>query len=362
LNTLRLHLSHLDHNYKVIRSLLNPNTEFIAVVKANAYGSNAVVIAKQLEKLGVNALAVAYAQEGKILRTAGIKIPILVFYPQIEGLSTLLEFGLEPCLYSANLLIAFRSLLEKRQQDSYSVHIKYNTGLNRVGFTQEQTPWLLEQLQESPFHLKSVYSHLAASEVDKEDPLSKKQIQAFLSLKKQYELGLNEKPKFHLLNSSGLFNYPEYQFDAVRCGIALHGYANKKMWDQKLKPFASLTSKICQIHQVKKGDFVGYNHGWKAPKDTTIACLPIGHADGIGRHFGHGKVQVSIGNKKAPTVGNICMDILMVDISGIKCKEGDEVVFFDKTAPANLFAKGAATISYEVLTSLGNRIERIVEP
>lgn len=187
---------------------MNPNTEFIAVVKANAYGSNAVVIAKQLEKLGVNALAVAYAQEGKILRTAGIKIPILVFYPQIEGLSTLLEFGLEPCLYSANLLIAFRSLLEKRQQDSYSVHIKYNTGLNRVGFTQEQTPWLLEQLQESPFHLKSVYSHLAASEVDKDDPLSKKQIQAFLSLKKQYELGLNEKPKFHLLNSSGLFNYP----------------------------------------------------------------------------------------------------------------------------------------------------------
>ena len=361
MNTLRLHLSHLNHNYKVIRSLLNPTTDFIAVVKANGYGSEAVVMAKQLEKLGVNSLAVAYAQEGKILKTAGIKIPILVFYPQIEELSTLLKFGLEPCLYSAPLLIAFRALLEKHPQDSYPVHIKYNTGLNRVGFTQEQTPWLLEQLRESPFHLKSVYSHLSASEIQKEDVFSKKQIQAFLSLKKQYELMLNEHPKFHLLNSSGLFNYPEYQFDAVRCGIALHGFANKKIWDQKLKPFASLTSTICQIHHVKKGDFVGYNHGWKAPKDSIIASLPIGHADGIGRHFGHGKAQVRIMNKQAPTVGNICMDMLMVDISGIDCKEGDEVVFFDTNASAEAFAKGAATISYEVLTSLGSRIKRVIE-
>ena len=361
MNTLTLHLSHLDHNYTCLRSKILPKTQLVGVVKAAAYGSSSVAIAKRLVKLGVSYLAVAYVEEGEQLRKEGIKIPIMVFYPQINNLESLLTFCLEPCLYSQALMENFKSILLKKKIKQYPIHIKYNTGLNRVGFTQEQTPWLLEQLQESPFRLKSVYSHLAASEIDKEDPLSKKQIQAFLALKKQYELGLNEKPKFHLLNSSGLFNYPEYQFDAVRCGIALHGYANKKMWDQKLKPFASLTSKICQIHHVKKGDFVGYNHGWKAPKDGTIACLPIGHADGIGRHFGHGKAQVSIGNKKAPTVGNICMDMLMVDISGIKCKEGDEVVFFDETASAAWFAKGAVAISYEVLTSLGNRIERIIE-
>lgn len=361
MNTLRLHLSHLEHNYKVIRSLLQPKTDFIAVVKANAYGGGAVEMAKQLEKLGVNALAVAYAEEGKVLRNAGIKLPILVFYPQTEGLNTLLEFGLEPCLYSVNLLVAFRALLQKHQRDSYAVHIKYNTGLNRVGFSQEQTPWLLEQLEESPLRLKSVYSHLAAAEAPKEEGLSKRQIQAFLAIKKQYERSLEEPPKFHLLNSSGLFNYPEHQLDAVRCGIALHGFANKKIWDQKLKPFASLTSKISQIHPIKKGDFVGYDLGWKAQKDGTIATLPIGHADGIGRQFGHGKAQVRIGNSYVSTVGNICMDMLMLDISGTDCKEGDEVVFFDETTSAANFAEGGATLSYEVLTSLGNRIERIIE-
>ena len=358
MNKLHLYLSNLDHNINVIRNQLSPNTAIFAVVKACAYGSDMIEIAKRLEQLDVNYLAVAYAEEGKLLREGGIKIPILVFYPQQEGLQTVIDMNLEPSLYNIPIFEKFHHLLKQKKNKRYPVHIKYNTGLNRVGFNPNQSTWILEQLKEDEFDLKTVYSHLATSEGSENKSNNSQQIEIFLALKKQHEEDANTHPKFHLLNSSGIFKNSKYEFDAVRCGIALHGFTNHPKIDQKLKPLASLHSKISQIHKVKKGDYVGYDRGWKAPNDSTIATLPIGHADGIGRHFGHGKGRVLINGASAPIVGNICMDMVMIDVSGISCKEEDTVIIFGSNHTASEFAISGGTISYEVLSGIGPRIKR----
>ena len=360
MNKLHLYLANLDHNFGLIRKQLSSNTAIFGVVKAWAYGSDMIKIAKRLERLGVDYLAVAYTEEGKILREGGINIPILVFYPQIEGLQTIIDSKLEPSLYSTLLFEKFRSLLKEKKSKHYPVHIKYNTGLNRVGFNPDQAPWILEQFKEEEFDLKTVYSHLATSESNENKTNNSQQIQIFLELKKQHENSSNSNPRFHLLNSSGVFKNIKYEFDAVRCGIALHGFSNYPQLDQRLKPLASLHSIISQIHKVKRGDSVGYDLGWKALKDSTIATLPIGHADGIGRHFGHEKARVSVNGISAPIVGNVCMDMMMIDVSGISCKEEDVVVIFGSDHNASEFAMSGGTISYEVLSGIGPRVKRII--
>jgi len=360
LNELHVYLQNLEHNYRVVRSRLNSNTELIAVIKAGAYGSAALPIAHCLQELGVDALAVAYKEEGILLRKSGIKKPILVFYPQLEGLEALISNQLEPCLYSPTLFERFHSLVKKFNKKNYPVHIKYNTGLNRVGFSPSQVSWVLNRFDDDLFELKSVYSHLAASEASKKDTLTQVQIKTFLEIRKLHLETTPKSPKFHLLNSSGVFNHSEYQFDAVRVGIALHGYANQSKWDQELRVVSELKTKISQIHKVKKGAYVGYDHGWKTTKESLIAVLPIGHADGIGRHFGHQNGRVFIGDQWAPIVGNVCMDLLMIDVTEAPCKEGDEVSFFGTSQNASDFALRGNTISYELLTGLGPRIKRII--
>ena len=360
MNKVHIYLSNLEYNYKFLRSFLKPNTALFAVVKAGGYGSEMIKIAKHLEVLGADYLAVAYAEEGKILREEGIETPILVFYPQVECLETILEAHLEPSLYSISLLSKFKKILEDKGEKYYPIHIKYNTGLNRVGFAPDEFDCVMKQLQGNIFELKSVYSHLAASEAAKETPLNIDQIKAFLALKKQHQDYSNTSPKFHLLNSSGIFNYPEHQFDAVRSGIALHGFANNYKWDKHLKPVAELISTISQIHVVKKGDYVGYNFGWKAPKESKIATLPIGHADGIGRHFGNQVGSVFLKGNHVPIVGNVCMDMLMIDVTGISCTEGDTVQFFGCNYSVAGLAEKGGTISYELLSSIGPRVERVI--
>lgn len=360
MNQLHIFLSNLEYNYKVLRSFINTDTELIAVLKANAYGSKIVKISHKLESLGVNQIAVAYVHEGVYLRKQGVKIPILIFYPQEENFEKLIKYNLEPSLYSIKTLSKFKKIINLQKKTKYPVHIKYNTGLNRIGFKAEKVKWIINEVQDDSIHLKSVYSHLASSESSKKNPLSIKQINLFLKIKEYHQKHFVTKTKFHLLNSSGVFNFPEYQFNAVRCGIALHGYANKLEWDKKLKPIAELTTTICQIHRIKKGMAVGYNNGWIATKDSSIATLPIGHADGIGRHFGNQRGHVLIKGKLVPIVGNICMDMLMIDITDIKCKEGDIVSIFGRQNNASGLAKMGDTISYELLSSLGKRVKRII--
>ena len=361
MNTLNLYLSHLDYNYSQIQKQLNPKTQIMAVVKAGAYGSASEAIAKRFEALGVDYLAVAYAEEGEILRNYGIKIPIIVFYPQVDSLKIVLENALEPCLYSRSLLMTFKSLLTATNNKQYPVHIKYNTGLHRLGFSPEDTDWIISQTASNNLNLKSVYSHLAASEDQRPSQLCNQQIALFKTIKKAHSVQKNFIPKFHLLNSSGVFNYPELQYDMVRCGIAFHGFANHPKWDALLKPIAVLESGISQIHNVKKGSYVGYDKGWKTPIDSKIATLPLGHADGIGRHFGNHKGSVFIHGIEVPIVGNVCMDMLMIDVTNVKCKPQDIVSFFGTTHnTAASFSKQGKSISYEVLSGLGPRIKRVI--
>lgn len=359
LNRLDIHLKNLDHNYTVLRNRIKPNTQLIAVVKANAYGGGTVALAKRLVALGADYLAVAYTEEGATLRENGIQCPILVFYPQYEHLKSIIAHKLEPALYSKRIWTAFEKILQDLQLQDYPVHIKYNTGLNRIGFSETECNWILGQLPNRFFKIQSVYSHLSASEDHRPSAVCDTQIEIFLRIKSRHE-SISKTTKFHLLNSSGIFNYPEYQMNAVRAGIALHGYANRKSWDAELLPVCTLKSTITQLHQVPKGASVGYNSGWIAPCDSVIATLPLGHADGIGRHFGHSKGFVRIANQTAPIVGNVCMDMLMVNVTGIPCSEGDSVLFFGASSNGNDLAEQGGTIVYELLTGIGARVPRFI--
>lgn len=360
MNFLRIDPNALAHNFNQIKTKLSASTRVIAVVKANAYGHGAVEVARQLVALGADYLAVAYAQEGQVLRQAGITLPIMVFYPQPDSFQRIIDQKLEPVLYSKYVWKQFTALLTSGQKP-YPVHIKYNTGLNRIGFAPEETEWVIEAGQTSPVRLISVYSHLGESEGLRPHKGSNRQISSFLSIKQQHEKDTHHQPWFHLLNSSGIFNYPELHLDAVRCGIGLYGFANHPKWDRELRPIARLESQIVQIHTLQKGEKVGYNQGWTAPHACRIATLPLGHADGIGRHFGGQKAVVYLGKHKVPILGNICMDMLMIDISAIPCQLGDRVEFFGVEQTAADFAAAGQTISYELLTGLGPRILRIWE-
>jgi alanine racemase len=333
----------------------------IGVVKANAYGSLSGLIAKKLVDLGVEALAVAYTQEALELREDGIEIPLIVFYPQVGSFRDIILNNIEPVLYSKRSWEKFKEVLSEEKKMPYPIHIKYNTGLNRIGFHPDEAVWVLEQLEDSSFNVKSVYSHLAQTEAPKPNEKTENQIFLFEQIMAKHIQASSQRPEFHLLNTSGVFNYPKYHLDWVRIGIGLYGFANHPEWNKTLQPIAQLKTKITQIHQITSGETVGYNCGWKAPKNSRIAVLPIGHADGFSRQYGHGKGWVMINGQKAHIVGNICMDMLMVDISEIPCNEGSVVEILGSEIRADELAENAGTISYELITALGNRIPRVLK-
>ena len=357
---LEINLKKLTHNYKSIRSLLEPRVKMIGVVKANAYGSAVDVIAKKLVSLGIDALAVAYTNEGVALRRAGIQIPVIVFYPQVHNFKKIIEQQLEPALYSKRSWLKFISIVKETRNSNYPIHVKYNTGLNRIGFNPNDIDWVIAELKHSPIQLKSIYSHLGASEARRPDQKTDSQIDLFKKIISKHKKNATEKIDFHLLNTSGIFNYPNYHLDWVRTGIGLYGFANQFDWNKRLKPIATLKTTITQIHKISKGVTVGYNCGWTASNDTQIAVIPLGHADGIARHYGHGKGWVLINGEKAPMVGNICMDMTMVEIGQINCKEGSEVIVFGTKGRADDLAEDSGTISYELLSGLSSRISRKV--
>ena len=252
-----------------------------------------------------------------------------------------------------------RRIAKNLNQNNYPIHIKFNTGLNRLGFEPEELDLVLESLKEaSSLKVKSVFSHLAASEDFEEQEFTFAQINLYKSLTETFINGLGYPIIKHLCNTSGVLNYPEAHFDMVRCGIGLYGFGNSEKETKNLIPVACLKSIISQIHQIKKGASVGYNRAFKSISDIETATLPIGHADGIGRHFGNGVGFVMIHGKKAPIVGNVCMDMIMVDVTNIDCKEGDEVVFFDASHSAEKAATNASTISYELITGISQRVKR----
>ncbi|NQZ44701.1 MAG: alanine racemase [Flavobacteriaceae bacterium] len=357
--TLEIDLRALAHNYHYLRSKLDPDAKFMAVVKAFAYGSDAVAVSQKLEDLGADYLAVAYVKEGVALREAGVRLPILVLHPQPLNFTTLIDYELEPSLYSPRILRLFLECAKNRKVSGYPVHIKFNTGLNRLGFWENDVDYIMEQLQgRDEISIKALFSHLAASEDPKETEFSKRQIKTFITICQAMDSALGQVPLRHLLNTSGIVNYPEAQFDMVRSGIGLYGYGNHAAEDEALRPVAALKTIISQLHQIEPGETVGYNRAFTATGYQKIATLPVGHADGIARTYGNGNGFVWINNQKAPIIGNVCMDMIMIDVTGIDCRSGDEVIVFGSGHSAEKIANAADTISYELLTAVSQRVSR----
>jgi len=358
---IEINLNALTQNFQFLKSKLDSTTKFLAVVKAFGYGSDAVIIASHLEKIGADYLAVAFTSEGVELRNAGIKIPILVLHPQTEDFNDIINNCLEPSLYSFRILSSFIEVSEKLNQVNYPVHLKFNTGLNRLGFDKKDIKVLLDTIKgKNSIIVKSIFSHLAASDDLSKDIFTRTQIQDYQDIYNEVSKNLDYKSIRHILNTSGILNYSDAQFDMVRSGIGLYGFGNSKLFDKHLKPIVTVKSIISQIHEIQPGESVGYNFGFISNSFKRSATIPIGHADGIGRQYGQGKGFVTINGKSAPILGNVCMDMMMVDVTDIDCSEGDEVIIFGIEPNAEAFAKTANTISYEILTALSRRIKRIV--
>ena len=356
---LEIQLPNLRHNFSFLKKTINSNTKILAVVKAFGYGSDAIAIAECLANEGADYFGVAYVHEGIQLRKAGITQPILVLHPQMANLDKLIAHQLEPSMYSMRLLNAMIEAAQRANASAYPVHIKFNTGLNRLGFLPDKTEALLNTLEANKKWVNplGVFSHLAASDDPKEASFTQSQLAKFALIEKRFR---THYPNIlaHVLNTSGVVNHATFQYDMVRTGISLYGYGNAAEVDKELKPVLSLKTVVSQIHQLKEGDSLGYNRAFIASKPIKTATLPLGHADGIGRIYGNGKGFVWIHGQKAPIIGNVCMDMIMVDITHIDCQEGDAVTVIGPDASAENLANAAGTISYEFITGLSQRIKR----
>lgn len=350
----------LEHNLNYFRQKLQSETKILAVVKAFGYGSDGVQVAQFL-KDKVDYFAVAYTHEGEALREVGIETPILVLHPQIQNFHQLVQNKLEPSIYNFKTLTAFLQYADESVLMNYPIHLKFNTGLNRLGLWHNDIPLILSKIQESK-HVKiqSLFSHLAASEDHNEREFTIGQLNNFAAIVKQIYKHLDYEPMIHALNTSGVINYPQAQFDMVRIGIGMYGFGNNPEETAQLKNTHILKSIISQIHMIEPGETVGYNRAFVSKGFSKTATVPVGHADGISRRLGNEKSYVTIAGQKAPIIGNVCMDMIMVDITKIDCKEGDEVIVFGNQQDILHMAEEAETISYEILTAISQRIKRVL--
>lgn len=361
---LEINLSAIVHNLNYFRSLLEKKTKIMAMVKASSYGGGNFEIASMLQYHKVDYLAVAYADEGVELRKAGIKIPVMVMNPEPASFDLIIENNLEPEIYNFRILELFTKALEKRDittMPPWNVHIEIDTGMHRLGFDPEELDELIECLNKSKtVKAKSVFSHLATADDNNYKEFAKKQINLFCSIRKKILSELLNKPLFHILNSAGIINFPNAQFDMVRPGIGLYGVSHDIDVQKELRHVGRLISVVSQIRYIKTGDSVGYNCSFVAQEDMKIATVAIGYADGFNRKLGNGNGAVRINGIMAPVVGDVCMDMIMVDITNINnVEEGTEVIVFDELYPVNQIAKILQTIPYEILTSVSSRVKRI---
>lgn len=331
------------------------------MVKANGYGLGSVEVAQALIQHQVDYLAVAYADEGAELRNHGITKPILVMNPEQNSYQTMIINQLEPEVYSFRMLGNFtQALIQHKIQDAYLIHIKLNTGMNRLGFKAKDITELVQQLADNPYvKVKSIFSHFATSDMPEEQKFVHLQAQQFQQMYDDIVFNLGYQPIRHISNSSGILNYPEYQMDMVRMGIAMYGVSPSISQQKYLQNVATFKTVISQITMLEEGETVSYGRRFTAKKNTKIATLPVGYADGIHRVLSNGKGKVCIQQQLAPIVGSICMDMLMVDVSEIACREGDEVIIFGENPTLGDMANWAETIPYEILTSISPRVKRV---
>ena len=357
---LEINLNAISHNLNYYKSKLEPTTKIMVMVKAFGYGNGGFEIAKLLEHHHVDYLGVAFADEGITLKNAGIKLPIMVLNPESTSFSAIIQHHLEPEIYSLKGLNSFLQIAKNNQLENYPIHIKLDTGMHRLGFEEENIEALISILKDhKSVKVKSVLSHMATSDSMDNRDFALYQIQLFEKLSSKIISELNITPIRHLLNTSGISNFPEAQLDMVRLGIGLYGVSNDPQEQRFLENVGTLKSIISQIRVINEGESVGYGRRFIAQKEATIATIPIGYADGISRHWGNGVGFVTINGQKATIVGSICMDMLMADVSQIDCHEGDEVILFGKTPTVNFIAEKLGTISYEILTSISQRVKRV---
>ena len=357
---LEINLNAILHNINVHKSLLKPETKMCAMVKAYSYGLGGYEIAEFLQHHHIDYLGVAYADEGVDLRKNGITTPILVMNPEQGSYDVIIDYNLEPEIYSLRVLELFANQLQlKGIQQKYPIHIKVETGMHRLGFKEHEIDELVENLKKYNVKVASIFSHLSSADVPEEDDYTMEQIHTFQRVSSKISEALGYQPIRHILNTAGITYYSDYQFEMVRIGIGMVGIsANPKVKNQ-LQSAVTFKTVISQISEVKQGDSIGYNRKYKAEKDTRIATIPVGYADGIPRLIGNKKGFVGIHNQKVSIVGNICMDMLMVDLQNIKAKEGDEVIIFNGNPTLEEFSGYCQTIPYEVLTSISRRVKRI---
>lgn len=354
-----VNLNAVAHNLKFYKSLLPENTKMMVMVKAFSYGSGMLEIANLLQFNRVDYLAVAFADEGVELRRNGISLPIMVMNPDVYSFDTIVEYNLEPELYGLRTFDAFTALVARNGLTAFPVHLKIDTGMHRLGFTRSDLPDLLERLKKNPaVRIASVFSHLAASEDSAEDEFTRGQIKLFNEICNEIGSVAGKAFLKHIANTSGIERVPEAKvMDMVRLGIGLYGFSEN--YEKQLEPAGCLRTIISQIRSLKKGDTVGYNRRGKAERDITVATIPVGYADGMYRSLGNGKASFWLKGKKVPTIGNICMDMCMLDITEMDAQEGDEVILFRSSRDVNELARAAGTIPYEILVHISQRVKRI---
>jgi len=360
---LEINLMAMIHNLNFFRSKLAPSTKLMVMVKAFSYGSGSFEIASLLQYHRVEYLGVAYADEGIELRKSGITVPIMVMNPQQDSFAAILKYQLEPELYSLRSLHTFLAALKTSittTNSPFPVHIKLDTGMHRLGFEEKEIDQLIKELNENQnIRVQSIFSHLAAADDPEQDEFTHRQIKSFSQLSSRVLKHLNYPVMRHILNSPGILRFPQAQFEMVRLGIGLYGITAIQKEQQHLEQVSALKTTISQIKTIPKGETVGYSRRGVATADLTLAIVPIGYADGYSRKLGNGKGKMLINGALAPTVGDICMDMTMLDITGISVKEGDQVLVFGKNYPVTNLAKNSGTIPYEVLTGISGRVKRV---
>ena len=355
---LKVNLSALVDNVRYFRSKLKPTTKLTCMVKAFAYGAGSVEVSKALQASGlVDYLAVAVADEGVELRRAGITLPIIIMDPEVAAMDLILENNLEPNVYSHQSLKTVIAAAESKGLENIPIHIKIDSGMHRLGFYREDMPWLIDRLtHQKAVRVASVFSHLAGSDEAQFDDFTLSQIHYFDSCAEELKAGLDYLVIKHICNSAGIERFADYQYDMCRLGIGLYGFS---FVGAHLRNVCTLETTILSVKTVKAGETIGYGRHTTLAEDRTIAVIPIGYADGFDRRFSNYGGEVWVRGKRCPVVGNVCMDQAMVDVTGADARPGDIVEVFGEHMPLEELADKLGTITYEILTSVSRRVQRI---
>ncbi len=355
---LKVNLSALIDNVRYFRSLLKPETKLTCMVKAFAYGAGSVEVSKALQASGlVDYLAVAVADEGVELRRAGITLPIIIMDPEVAAMDLILENNLEPNVYSHQSLKTVIAAAEAKGLENVPIHVKIDSGMHRLGFYKEDIQWLIERLGSTKaVRVASVFSHLAGSDEPQFDAFTLDQIHYFDSCAEELKAGLQYPIIKHICNSAGIERFSQYQFDMCRLGIGLYGFS---FAGAKLRNVCTLETTILSVKTVKAGETIGYGRHTTLKEDRVIAVIPIGYADGFDRRFSNYGGEVWVRGKRCPVVGNVCMDQAMIDVTGADARPGDIAEVFGEHMPLEELADKLGTITYEILTSVSRRVQRV---